>query len=266
MNGENARTCSISSPKNSTRSGSRPVLGKTSTRPPRTAICPRSSTRSTRSYPANASSSTRASRSRLSACVSRTTSGRSSRRRHALRERARGDADEPARAEHVERARPLADEVRRRLETRAGANATARKERDRGRARRTSRSPRRRRAPPRPRREGRRASARASRAAWREAAEARARRRAHWRGKASANARKRSLAASSWTSPARGVDSRRVDAWSMRRAGTASRGVIVAPALSGAEVGSGGTPGSCGQRRARLRTRQAPPGALPCPF
>ena len=49
VNGENARICSMSSPKNSTRSGSRPVLGKMSTRPPRTAICPRSSTRSTRS-------------------------------------------------------------------------------------------------------------------------------------------------------------------------------------------------------------------------
>ena len=37
VNGENARTCSISSPKSSTRSGSRPVDGKTSTMPPRTA-------------------------------------------------------------------------------------------------------------------------------------------------------------------------------------------------------------------------------------
>jgi hypothetical protein len=33
---------SISSPKNSTRSGSRPVVGKTSIRPPRTAKWPRS--------------------------------------------------------------------------------------------------------------------------------------------------------------------------------------------------------------------------------
>ena len=49
VNGEKARTCSISSPKSSTRSGSRPVDGKTSTMPPRTANCPRSSTRSTRS-------------------------------------------------------------------------------------------------------------------------------------------------------------------------------------------------------------------------
>ena len=49
VNGEKARICSISSPKSSMRSGSRPVVGKTSTRPPRTANCPRSSTRSTRS-------------------------------------------------------------------------------------------------------------------------------------------------------------------------------------------------------------------------
>ena len=49
VNGENARTCSISSPNSSTRSGSRPVDGKTSTMPPRTANWPRSSTRSTRS-------------------------------------------------------------------------------------------------------------------------------------------------------------------------------------------------------------------------
>ena len=49
VNGENARICSISSPKSSMRSGSRPVVGKTSTSPPRTANWPRSSTRSTRS-------------------------------------------------------------------------------------------------------------------------------------------------------------------------------------------------------------------------
>ena len=49
VKGENARTCSISSPNSSTRSGSRPVDGKTSTMPPRTANWPRSSTRSTRS-------------------------------------------------------------------------------------------------------------------------------------------------------------------------------------------------------------------------
>ena len=48
VNGENARTASISSPKSSTRSGSRPVVGKTSIRPPRTANSPRSCTRSTR--------------------------------------------------------------------------------------------------------------------------------------------------------------------------------------------------------------------------
>ena len=40
VNGENARICSISSPKNSMRSGSRPVVANTSTRPPRTANWP----------------------------------------------------------------------------------------------------------------------------------------------------------------------------------------------------------------------------------
>ena len=49
VNAEKARIDSISSPKSSIRSGSRPVVGKTSTSPPRTANWPRSSTRSTRS-------------------------------------------------------------------------------------------------------------------------------------------------------------------------------------------------------------------------
>ena len=49
VNGEKARIASISSPNSSIRSGSRPVVGKTSTIPPRTANWPRSSTRSTRS-------------------------------------------------------------------------------------------------------------------------------------------------------------------------------------------------------------------------
>ena len=52
------------------------------------------------------------------------------RRRHALGERGRGGGDEAAAREHVERARPLADEVRRRLEAGAPADAAARQERD----------------------------------------------------------------------------------------------------------------------------------------
>ena len=52
------------------------------------------------------------------------------RRRHRLGQRGRGGADEPARREHVERAGPLADEVRRRLEPGAPVDAAARQQRD----------------------------------------------------------------------------------------------------------------------------------------
>ncbi len=51
------------------------------------------------------------------------------RRRHPLCERGRGGADEPAASEHVERPRPLADEVRRRLEARCPVNSSARQQR-----------------------------------------------------------------------------------------------------------------------------------------
>jgi hypothetical protein len=51
-------------------------------------------------------------------------------RRHPLGERDGRGADERARREHVERARALADEVRRRLEPRLPANAAARQQRD----------------------------------------------------------------------------------------------------------------------------------------
>ena len=54
---EKADSRSISSPKNSIRIGSRPVVGNTSTSPPRTENVPRSSTVSARSYPAVASDS-----------------------------------------------------------------------------------------------------------------------------------------------------------------------------------------------------------------
>ena len=49
VNAEKADSRSISSPKNSARIGSRPVVGNTSTSPPRTEKLPRSSTVSTRS-------------------------------------------------------------------------------------------------------------------------------------------------------------------------------------------------------------------------
>ena len=129
MKGENARICSSSSPKNSTRSGSRPVLGKTSTSPPRTAIWPRSSTRSTRSYPARASDSTSSSNPAPRAFDRSTTSGLDRGRRNPFRERAGGDADEPAAREDLERARPLADEVSGRLEPGSCVHAAAREQR-----------------------------------------------------------------------------------------------------------------------------------------
>ena len=51
-------------------------------------------------------------------------------RRQRLRNRSRGDADEPARREHVERPGPFAHEVRRRLEPRPEPDTAARKQRD----------------------------------------------------------------------------------------------------------------------------------------
>ena len=51
-------------------------------------------------------------------------------RRHELGERGRRGADDPAGGEHVERACPLAHEVRRRLEPGLPADAAAREERD----------------------------------------------------------------------------------------------------------------------------------------
>ena len=52
------------------------------------------------------------------------------RRRRQLGERGRGGADEPARGQHVEGAGALADEVRRRLESRLPAHAAAGQQRD----------------------------------------------------------------------------------------------------------------------------------------
>jgi hypothetical protein len=51
-------------------------------------------------------------------------------RRHRLCERDSGGADEPAGGEHLQCSRALADEMRRRLETRPEADAPAREERD----------------------------------------------------------------------------------------------------------------------------------------
>ena len=51
-------------------------------------------------------------------------------RRQRLRDRGRRGADEPARREHVERPRALADEMRRRLEPGAPVHAAARQQRD----------------------------------------------------------------------------------------------------------------------------------------
>ena len=78
MNAEKADRRSISSPKNSARIGSRPVVGNTSMIPPRTEKLPRSSTVSTRSYPAAASSSTTASKPGSAPRSSSTIAGRRS--------------------------------------------------------------------------------------------------------------------------------------------------------------------------------------------
>ena len=73
---ENADRRSRLSPKNSALTGSRPVDGKMSTRPPRTENWPRSSTVSARSYPAPASSRVSSSNGRSSPRRSSTGRGR----------------------------------------------------------------------------------------------------------------------------------------------------------------------------------------------
>ena len=62
--------------------------------------------------------------------ASRSGAGRARRRRHALGDRERRGADEAAAGEHVERAGALADEVRRRLEAGAEADAARGEQRD----------------------------------------------------------------------------------------------------------------------------------------
>ena len=130
VNGENARICSISSPKSSMRSGSRPVVGKTSTSPPRTANWPalldsldplvagRGKLLGERVDPGLVA--------RRDANDSRPLAGR----RKAFRHGRRRCADETAALEHRERAGPLADEVRRRLEPRSPVDAARREQRD----------------------------------------------------------------------------------------------------------------------------------------
>ena len=97
--------------------------------PPRTANCPRSSTRSTRSYPALASAWARPSRPGSSPITSRTDRGRAAGRRHPLGQSGSRCADEPAGGEDVEGAGALADEMRRRLEPRCVRDAAAREQR-----------------------------------------------------------------------------------------------------------------------------------------
>ena len=130
MNGENARIDSISSPKNSTRSGSRPVVGKTSTMPAAhgelAALVDALDARVARERERlgerlDADSPPGAKLERLRPLAAR---------RQPLRERERGRAHEPPAGEDVERACPLADEVRRRLEPGVPADAAARQEPD----------------------------------------------------------------------------------------------------------------------------------------
>ena len=126
VKGENARIDSTSSPKNSMRSGSRPVVGKTSTSPPRTANCPRSSTRSDALVAGEGKLLGQRVDTVLAPRAQLDRRGTRSDGRQRLCDGERGRADEPAAREHVERARTLADEVRRRLEAGLPANAAAR--------------------------------------------------------------------------------------------------------------------------------------------
>ena len=77
VNVENQRSDSISTSNMSTRTARSSVAGKTSRRPPRSANCPRSSTCSTRSYPAATSSAAHSSRSSSSPTRSVNECGRS---------------------------------------------------------------------------------------------------------------------------------------------------------------------------------------------
>ena len=131
MKGENARTDSISSPKNSTRSGSRPVVGNTSTMPPRTANWPRSSDALDALVAGERKRLGERLDARLETGPHLDRRGPRLGRRQTLRERARRRAHEPAALEDVERPRALADEVRRRGDARLPRHAAARQQSDR---------------------------------------------------------------------------------------------------------------------------------------
>ena len=263
VNGENARTCSISSPKSSTRSGSRPVDGKTSTRPPRTANWPRSSTRSTRSYPASASCS--ASPSIPGSSPTASASGAAAPRRGGSPSASAGaDAQtSPPRGEHVERAAALADEVRRRREPglparRPGSGSSATRAVARGTSRRLG-------GVARVGVLGEQHEERAAELA-RGARRGRAAAPAPRRGRASAarrtNAWKRSVRAKLVTKAASGatVDVR-VASWSMRLAGIAPRGAIVLRRLTSRRPGA---PRALIHAIERTRARSAPASCRMC--
>ena len=130
VNGEKARTCSISSPKNSTRSGSRPVEGKTSTMPPRTANWPRSIDSVDALVPGARERLATARRDRAPPPRRGRRAGVEPQRRHPLGQRGRRGTHEAAAGEDIEGARPLADEVGWRLETRSVRDAPTREQSD----------------------------------------------------------------------------------------------------------------------------------------
>src|SRR4029453_2588412 len=108
--------CSISSPKSSTRSGSRPVGGETSTNPPPTPNRPRPSSPPPGCRPPPGGSPL-GDPQRLGPLVAP---------RDRLRGRRCRRTDQPAGREHVEGARPLTAEVRRRWGATPPADAAAR--------------------------------------------------------------------------------------------------------------------------------------------
>ena len=125
---ENADRRSRLSPKNSARTGSRPVDGKTSTRPPRTENWPRSSTVSARSYPAAASSWVSSSNGRSSPSRSSTARGRAAAGGSRSTSASADTATRPPCRQGVQRPGPLAREVRRRIEPRPVSRAPRRHE------------------------------------------------------------------------------------------------------------------------------------------
>ena len=121
---------STSSPNSSMRTGSRPVVGNTSTMSPRTATWPRSSTAADALVAGGDERATSSSR-QLLARAQLDRRGPARGRRDALDQRLRRDRHEAAARERVESARALADEVRRGLEAGAVGDAARRQEADR---------------------------------------------------------------------------------------------------------------------------------------